>query len=150
MVLVSCASVSPCPAGGATVATESPARPALSLRERGSLPAEARTLLHRRMERHGNDMTLLVMSVVLLSDDGVDSLATNIAREPILSRATEPDSLNARLPPLFFDLQDDLRSHAKSLAEAARSHDRAQSMKAFNELTATCVACHSAYLDDGK
>ncbi|MBX7117234.1 MAG: hypothetical protein K1X64_23150 [Myxococcaceae bacterium] len=93
----------------------------------------ARKVLHERMERHGRDMPQLLLSVVLLQRDVAASTAARIANEPRVSRPPPADdfALNRALPERFFVLQEDLRQRAKAVAE----------------LTQTCVACHSAYLN---
>ncbi len=123
--------------------------PVVALAVRESLPLEARALLNKRMQRHGNDMALLMMSVLLLSDDGVSALARNIEREPTLSRVShaDDDTLNAQLPVRFFDLQDDLKTHAHELGAAADAHDRSRVMAAYMAVSQTCVSCHTEYLE---
>lgn len=112
------------------------------------LPAEARNLLKARMERHGEDMTFLLPSVVLLSYRWAEGLTERIAAEPRLARpgAGDADSLNARLPERFFQLQDEVRAKAQAVSEAARARDDARLARTFGELTQTCVACHALYL----
>lgn len=112
------------------------------------LPPEARNLLSARMERHGEDMTFLLPSVVLLSYRWAEGLTERIAAEPRLARpgVGDADSLNARLPTRFFELQDEVRARAQEVSAAAKARDDARMAKAFGELTQTCVACHALYL----
>ncbi|MCA2979671.1 MAG: cytochrome c [Myxococcaceae bacterium] len=113
------------------------------------LSALARQTLRRRMERHGRDMTTLMTSVVLLKREVAQSLASNLASEPRITRPLPDgrDDLNAALPERFFVLQDELRDRARQLAETAKSGKDKDLGEAFARLTQTCVACHSAYLN---
>lgn len=109
----------------------------------------ARQLLKTRMQRHGADTLALLQSVLLLDHPTVQRLATELAAEPRLTRpiAGGEDDLNAALPERFFVLQDELRSRALDLAEAARRPDNAQLSDRLGELTKTCVSCHATYLE---
>ena len=112
------------------------------------LPESARQMLATRMERHGDDITWMTASVVLLSYEGTAEMAERIAAEPRLSRPEpgETDTVNALLPPRFFELQDQLRDRAREVVKVARAHDERGMVKAFGAMTETCVACHSTYL----
>jgi cytochrome c556 len=44
-------------------------------------------------------------------------------------------------------LQDELKSRATDLAEAARLGDDVKLAARLGELTQTCVSCHSTYLE---
>lgn len=109
----------------------------------------ARQLLTQRMLRHGRDTLNLVQSVLFLDRETTQRLAAEIAAEPRLTRpiAGGADDVNAALPERFFVLQDELKSRALDLAEAARSPDNEKLAKRLGELTQTCVSCHSAYLE---
>lgn len=113
------------------------------------LSALARQLLTQRMLRHGRDMLALVQSVLLLDRETTQRLAAEIAAEPRLTRpiAGGADDLNAALPERFFVLQDELKSRAADLAEAARSADDTKLAARLGEVTQTCVSCHSTYLE---
>ena len=128
---------------------EKPAEPVLG--EPDYLPAIARQLLHKRMQRHGRDQTRLVLAVTLLQRDVVKSIAGDIASEPRIVRpiAEGKDDLNAALPERFFVLQDALRLRAKDLAAAATTKDDVGLAKAFGGMVEICVTCHSAYLNPG-
>lgn len=115
----------------------------------GYLGPVARSLLKRRMARHGRDMLELVQSVLLLDRDTAGRLATQVAEEPRLTRpiAGGEDDLNASLPERFFIVQDELRLKAKAVAEAARKGDDVSLAARTGELMQTCVSCHSTYLE---
>lgn len=122
------------------------------LRAPDGLSVQARALLKQKMESHGLGMMRLVADVVLLSYRDVEVAANEIAEQPGLARPREdaPNTLNDQLPTMFFDLQDQLRARAKSLADAAKRENDAEMSAAFTRVTETCVACHSAYLNSGR
>jgi hypothetical protein len=124
--------------------------PEVRLGEREGLPEEARLLLQDRMARHADQMVLLMVSVVLLNHDAAASFADEIMAEPQLMRPKEGDSdtLNRMLPKRFFDLQDQLQTHARGLRDAALARDEQRVMQSFHAVVDTCTACHSAYLYD--
>jgi hypothetical protein len=107
-------------------------------------------MLSRKMERHGDQLTMLMVSVVLLSYDAAELFAEEMAREPKLSRPGPDDAgtLNALLPKEFFTHQDTLIERANALGRAARARDDQALVQAFGALAQTCVACHAAYLND--
>jgi hypothetical protein len=115
----------------------------------GYLSPLARGLLKKRMERHGKDMLLLVQSVLLLDRTEAKRLATQVAEEPRLTRpiAGGADDLNTALPERFFVLQDELRSKARTVAEAAGKTDDVALAARTGELMQTCVSCHATYLE---
>lgn len=131
---------------GAPKAPGAPKR-STGLQPPADFPNLARAALRTRMQRHGKDMSVLVNAVVLLNRSTVRELAADIANEPRLTRPTPDamDALNAALPERFFVLQDELRAHAKALAEAATSADDEALAKSFGRMTQTCVSCHATF-----
>jgi hypothetical protein len=121
--------------------------PARHLPPPAQLSPAVRSLLHDRMARHGNTMTDLVQSVILLDYDKAARLAREIAEEPRLARPLTKDAseLNAQLPDRFFELQDALHTRASHLAEIARTRNGAELAPAFGQLAETCVSCHRVY-----
>ena len=114
-----------------------------------SLPPLTRVLLRGRMRRHRFDMEELLRAVLLLKRPQVVALASQLAEEPSLAHPEEagPDTLNAVLPPRFFQLDAQLRREAAELAEAARAGTGSDAALAerFGRLTRTCVSCHQTY-----
>lgn len=112
------------------------------------LPREAREMLSARMQRHGEEMMLLLVSVMTLQHEDSEILAMQVAAEPRLGRpaAGESGTINALLPPRFFDLQEELQARARLMAEAARAKDDTRIVRAYGQLAETCVSCHSVYL----
>ncbi len=123
-------------------------KPDLPTRE--ELPLEAREMLTARMLRHGEQMTVLMASVVLLDYDATEALAEDLAQEPRLGRPApgEKETLNALLPPAFFAHQDELVTRSRALGAAAKAHDDGQLVEAFAAVAKTCVGCHAVYLHE--
>jgi hypothetical protein len=113
------------------------------------LPALARGALHGRMQRHGQQLAALVVDAVLLDRGEVSRIAGEIYDEPRLARPLAGDALEGQLPERFFQLQDELRAHAKRLVSAAAADaPTARLADELAGLTKTCVACHDSYLHD--
>jgi hypothetical protein len=121
-----------------------------SLPEPEFFPPLAREILHRRMNRHGEDMLALVSSILMLNHQVSETLATEIVREPLLGRPTpaDPDTLNVQLPARFFGLQDELKDRARSVAQAAQGKHNQKLVQSLGRLIETCVSCHALYLDE--
>jgi hypothetical protein len=112
------------------------------------MPSEAKEMLSSRMERHGEEMMLLLVSVMTLHHDDTELLAEQVAAEPRLGRPNpgEKGTLNALMPERFFGLQDQLVVRAHEVAAAARAKDNGRIVRAYGQLAETCVSCHSVYL----
>ena len=108
----------------------------------------ARGLLRKRMERHGESMVRLVVSVTLLQHEKTQRFANEIANEPTLMRPTpgEDDTFNNGMPERLFVLQDELRIRAKTLATVAAGSNDEQMASNLSLLMQTCVSCHSLFL----
>jgi hypothetical protein len=155
---LSCASASskPAEAPSATAPTAAPAAPASSgvaqstgsLPEPSWLPTEAREMLGARMDRHGEVMMMLLVSVMTLQHSDTELLAEQVAAEPRIGRPAtgEKGTISALLPPRFFTLQDELVDRAHAVANAARANDNSRIVRAYGQLAETCVSCHSVYL----
>lgn len=131
-----------------TAGDEATPKPALPARE--DLPEQASEVLAGRMMRHGNQMSAMMLAVVLLDYEVVRLLTTRMLDEPVLGRPAAGDdhSLNALLPASFFVHQDELATATRGLAKAATETDDLQLVAAFNDVSRTCVGCHSAYLHE--
>jgi hypothetical protein len=119
-----------------------------SLPEPSWLPPEAREMLSARMDRHGEVMMMLLVSVMTLQHSDTELLAEQVAAEPRIGRpaAGEKGTISALLPPRFFTLEDQLVERAHAVAEAARANDNGRIVRAYGQLAETCVSCHSVYL----
>jgi len=135
------------PAGTAATAADPPAPAKLPKPE--WLPEAAREMLATRMQRHGEELMLLLVTVLTLGHEDSAHLAREVAAEPRIGRPGpgEKDTLNALLPARFFELQDELRERALAVADAADAKDSGRVVRAFGKLTETCVSCHAVYLD---
>jgi cytochrome c556 len=105
-------------------------------------------MLSARMDRHGEEMMLLLQSVLTLHHEDAELLAEQVAAEPRLGRPSpgEKGTLSALLPARFFTLQEQLVERAHALAAAARDNDNGRIVRAYGQLAETCVSCHSVYL----
>ena len=111
----------------------------------------ARSVLKRKMGRHGSDYAELSTAVVLLRYEAVRDAAARISSEPRLVRpvAGGEDDVNASIPERFFVLQDGVRDKAQRLAAAARLRNFDEVQQGFAQLSAACASCHAAYKPEG-
>jgi hypothetical protein len=109
---------------------------------------DTRPEMRARMARHGETMSNLVRSVVLLDRPIIRILATRIADEEVIARVGS--GREQRRPPVPRDVllaQDELSGSARQLAAAAvEGGDDKILAERFAAVTKTCVTCHSAYL----
>ncbi len=100
------------------------------------------------MTQHGDSMNDLLWSVLFLDYDSALSAGMSIVEGPRLSRIHTGDAsvLNNRIPPIFFDLQDELVDRTKKLLVAAKNKDIQALGRSYGKITETCVRCHDAYL----
>jgi hypothetical protein len=100
------------------------------------------------MARHGETMSNLVRSVVLLDRPAIRILAVRIADEEVIAGGgAPPDPKRPLLPREFFAAQQELSTSARQLAVAAKEGgDDKVVAERFAAVTKTCVTCHSAYL----
>ena len=112
------------------------------------VPSETRAEVRARMGRHGETMSNLVRSVVLLDRPTIRGLATRIADEEMIALTDKAirDKRRLNLPQEFFAEQSSLSAAARALAAAAEAADDAALADQFSALTRTCVGCHSVYL----
>jgi hypothetical protein len=111
------------------------------------LPGSARAVLRTRMVSHARDMGDLMSAVMLLEYDRVRERAGGIAGDASFARPLTGDAteLNSALPVRFFELQDELRGRARTLADAAKRHSAFDVADAYAEVSQTCVRCHATY-----
>ena len=121
--------------------------PTIRLQRRQPLGGVARSVLKKRMERHGKDMEAVLAATLALEYDEVVAGGARIADEPRLARpGSSSDTANALFPEAFFGFQDALHDQAAKLVAAAKARDDAAMAESFGHLAATCVGCHSVYL----
>jgi hypothetical protein len=121
--------------------------PTVRLQRRQPLGGVARSMLKKRMERHGKDMEALLAATLALEYDEIIANGARIAEEPRLARpGPASDTANALFPEAFFGFQDALHDQAAKVVLAAKAHDDSAVAESFGHLTATCVGCHAVYL----
>ena len=127
-------------------------KPTPSLPVPDYMPEGARAALRTKMERHGQAMTDLMLGVTLLQYDVANAAAGRIVNEPRLGRPIQggDDELSSLLPERFFTLQDELRSRAQAVQDAAKKRDDTALGESFGRMTETCIACHATYLNHRK
>jgi cytochrome c556 len=111
------------------------------------VPPAVRALLKKRMARHAGDMNELLAAAVRVDYPTIVESAGRIAAEPPLARPVtgEASEINAQIPPRFFDLQDELRAHARDLAAAAKERKPERVASTMGALAGTCVRCHALF-----
>jgi hypothetical protein len=112
------------------------------------LPQVARAALRERMQNHGDDTENLLWAALMLDFESTDGIAGMIAKVPTLTRprADELDTINAMLPPQFFDLQEQLDTEITKLQAAAKANDGNAVAVQYGKTVETCIACHSLFL----
>lgn len=147
-LLLSCAfGAAALAAVGALAAADAPA-PAQSLPPPDHVSPETRAEIKGRMARHGETMSNLVRSVILLDRRTIRVLAGRIADEEVIARSAAAGAKKRPLlPRAFFAAQDELSASARQLAIAAKDGgDDKLVAERFAAVTRTCITCHSAYL----
>lgn len=117
------------------------------------LPAKAREKIRENMKAHGDDMTVLMWSIIFLDVEGAAEFARVIQDQKWLERPADPAAVpeDERVPEAIYGFQEDIVRRAKSLAATADKADKHQAAglaEAFGAVARTCVACHAAYLYD--
>ncbi len=112
------------------------------------LSTEARMALRAKMLDHGDDMENLLWSALMLDYESTAAVADKMAKAPTLSRAGpgQEDTVNALLPPEFFELQDQLLSSIRGLRAAAEEKQDGGMADEYAKVASTCIQCHSLYL----
>jgi hypothetical protein len=116
------------------------------------LSETVRALIWERMQTHGDDMGMLFWSMILLDQEDTKRVSEFIANEPTFARpaAGDESTINAVLPEEFFQLQTAFAVKAKAMATLANAEppNKAELARAFGDLAATCIACHSVYMEE--
>lgn len=119
------------------------------------LPAKAREKIRNTMKAHGDDMTVLMWSILFLDVDGSAEFARVIKDQPWLQRPADPSAVpeDERVPEAIYAYQDEIVARAKKLAAMADGTNKLNATglaDAFGAVARTCVACHAAYLYDAN
>lgn len=138
------------PVQPATASTDAPPRPAQfanrHLPPPQHLSEDVRAALKRTMNAHGDDLTMLLWSILFLDLDAASETAKGIAGRPPLT--PKEDEKLGRIPPQLLVLGSQLNEQAVKLSEMSKQPERDSEgfARAFGELAQTCVRCHAVYL----
>ena len=137
---VGCASAKPQPAA-------KPA-PTPKMKAPEKMDDEVRQHFKTVMTQHGDDMTVLMWSILFLDVDGAADATEELKQMKWLERPKAGDEAKLDVPPLIYDIQDELLAKADKLSEIARSGVREPEVlaTAFGDVANACVKCHSYYL----
>lgn len=110
------------------------------------LSPEIREHFRREMTAHGDDMTVLLWSILFLDVDGAADFAQEIKQMNWLKRPAEGEE--SQVPERIYALQEELVSRAEKLSAVASAgdHEPEELANVFGEVAQTCVKCHSYYL----
>ncbi len=113
------------------------------------LPELARASIRNRMQNHGDDTENLLWATLMLDYELTEGIAKVISKEPTLARPQEDDltTINAMLPPEFFDLQDELVTSVDAIGRAAKARNDEAIASEYGKIVKTCISCHSLYLN---
>jgi cytochrome c556 len=111
------------------------------------LPEAARSVLRTLMASHARNMGDLMSAIMVLDYPRIRESAQAVADDASLSRPLthEASELNSLLPEDFFRQQDDLRTQARALADAASRQSPYAVADAYGHLSQSCVRCHYVY-----
>lgn len=110
--------------------------------ELANVSEESKTFIKTKMKNHGKELQDLSVAVVTLRLPEVQRLAQDIANQPRLDSNAGPAM---KLPPRFFELQDDLRKNAQALADSAKANDASVTHEKFSQVMENCMTCHAAF-----
>jgi len=110
------------------------------------VPSDGRSVVQRRMNRHGADLMELTLAVTLLQRKTIDEAAQRIGSDtglPVMppSSSETPSQRNFRY------LESVLRQRTAALAKASRDGDNQALATAFGNMMQICISCHSLYLN---
>lgn len=100
------------------------------------------------MTRHGDDMTVLMWSILFLDTDGAAKAADELEGMEWIKKPAEGQEAKFEVPDKIYEIQDELIAKARKLSEIARSDVREPEVlaTAFGDVANACVKCHSYYL----
>lgn len=108
-------------------------------------------LLQQEMRSIQSAMASIHISMVTGEHERVETKAQQIHDSFIMKQAlTEQDKkdLMSAVPEGFVKLDKDFHRLAAGLAEAAKDRDTQKQYELYNEMTGSCIACHSRYVSD--
>ena len=110
--------------------------------EPANVSEDARAFLKARMKNHAKELKALSLAVATVDLPDVQRLAQDIANQARLDPSVGPAM---KLPPRFFELQDELRKNAQALADAAKDDQLSGTQEKYAAVIETCMACHAAF-----
>lgn len=111
--------------------------------EPSTISEDARALLKLKMKSHAKEAEKLSLAVATVRLAEVQRLAKDISLEPRLDPAA---GAAVKLPPRFFELQDELKTRATALSEAAGDGQLSGTLERYGQLVENCMACHAAFI----
>ena len=108
-------------------------------------------LLKQEMRSVQSAMATIHVSMVTGDHEQVATQAQQIHDSFILKQSlTKQDKtdLMSAVPKGFVKLDKDFHRLAAGLAEAAKDKDTQKQYELYNEMTGSCIACHSKYVSD--
>lgn len=110
--------------------------------ELANVSEESRAFIKSKMKNHGKELRELSIAVATVRLNDVQRLAQGMANEPRLDSSSGPAM---KLPPRFFELQDELRKNAQALADSAKEKELSATEQNFSQVIGNCMACHAAF-----
>ncbi len=110
--------------------------------EWGTVSEESKAFLKSKMKHHGKELKDLSIAVATVRLPEVQRLAQDIANQPRLDATSGPAM---KLPPRFFELQDELRKNAQALSDAAKANEMSGTHEKFSLVMENCMSCHAAF-----
>jgi hypothetical protein len=109
--------------------------------------ADGRSVVQRRMSKHGASLMELTLAVTLLQRKTVAEAATRIGSDTGLP-VMPPGPTETQSQRNFRYLEAVLRKRTATLAKASSTGDNAALATAFGNVMQACISCHSLYLHE--
>jgi hypothetical protein len=109
------------------------------------VPSDNRTVVQRRMNRHGASLMELTLAVTLLQRQTIATSAQQIGSDTGLP-VVPPGPAETPAQRQFRYLEAILRERTTALAKASQTGDNLALATAFGNMMQVCISCHSLYL----
>lgn len=110
--------------------------------EASTISDDVRSFLKMKMKNHSKEMKELSLAVAMVQLSEVQRLAQDIANQPRIDASAGPAM---KLPPRFFELQNELKKNAQALADAGKANEMSGSLQKYTLVVETCMGCHAAF-----
>ena len=107
-----------------------------------TISEDVRAFLKGKMKEHGRQVKELSVALATLRFGEVQRLAQDIANEPRIDASVGPAM---KLPPRFFELQEEMKKKAQALSDAAKADQMSGSLEKYTLVVEGCMACHAAF-----